>query len=245
MEVTKREILFSTIILAIMIGIGVWISNPIISSLTQNALETVSAVKITDAEKFGYIKRTNAGKFYAEGPLVANDTIRLPELRRGYSYVEKVKEVYTMHTETYTTTDDKGHTQVHTRTYWSWDAKKKEKFETKTYTFLGGRFTKADIKYNVVKDKDTIIYEPKKLFHDEVRHVYYTTPITVNGILVGTADGKSYKNMCFKRGGHIVKEVERAENEISTVPVVFWIMWIILTGGLIALFYAAENHWLY
>jgi hypothetical protein len=157
MEVTKREILFSTIILAVMIGLGVWISNPIVSSLTKNALETVSAVQIKDSDKFGYIKRTNAGRFLAEGPLVANDTITIPDIPGQFSYIEKVKEVYTRHTEVYTTTDGKGHVKTHTRTYWSWDVKGREKFETEDYNFLGENFTKKEIGYRRDSEKDTTI----------------------------------------------------------------------------------------
>ena len=67
MEVTKREILFSTIIFTFMIGLGVLIENPIISGLTQDALEISSAVSAQDSLRFGYFKRTDPGLFLAEG----------------------------------------------------------------------------------------------------------------------------------------------------------------------------------
>ena len=65
MEVTKREILLSITILAVMIGIGVWISSPILSKANNRYIETASSVVVSDAEKFGYIKRTDAGRFIA------------------------------------------------------------------------------------------------------------------------------------------------------------------------------------
>ena len=51
-QITKREILFSTIIVCVMIGFGVWISNPILKSASESALKTVSSVTVNDAEKF-------------------------------------------------------------------------------------------------------------------------------------------------------------------------------------------------
>ena len=244
MEVTKREILFSTIILAIMIGLGVWISNPIVSSLTKNALETVSAVQAKDSDKFGYIKRTNAGRFLAEGPLVANDTITIPDIPGQFSYIEKVKEVYTMHTQVYTTTDGKGHVRTHTRTYWSWDVKGREEFETADYNFLGENFTKKEIGYRGDCEKDTTIYN-KKFWGSNVRYVYYTTPVAVEGLMTGVADGKSYNDLKFTRNVLIEDRIESAERKILSIPIVFWTLWIILTGAVITLFYVLENKWLY
>ena len=244
MEITKREILFSTTILAVMIGLGVWLSNPIISSVSEKALETVSAVQVRDAEKFGYIKRTNAGNFYAEGSLIATDTIKLPELPRGYSFIEKVKEKYEAHTETYTTTDGKGHTQVHTRVVYEWEVKHRDKYETAKYRFLGQEFTKQEIGYQPYGRRDTTIYD-KKIWGSDTRYVYYTTPIFINGTMSGTADGKTYENLHFKPGTKIEKIVKNAENNIQATPIVFWILWIMLTGSFITLFFLAENRWLY
>ena len=70
MTVTKREILFSIIILSAMMSIGVLISTPIISSLSRKALMISSSVQANDSLKFGYIGRTEAGNFLAEGDLI-------------------------------------------------------------------------------------------------------------------------------------------------------------------------------
>ena len=121
MEITIREILFSILILAVMVGIGVWISSPILRGSTERYLDRMSSVSVTDSSKFDYIRRTDAGRFVAEGTLSAVDTVSLPELARPYSYIRKAQEEYRRHTETYTTTDSKGHVTTHTRTYHSWD----------------------------------------------------------------------------------------------------------------------------
>ena len=243
-EITKREILFSTIIISLMVGLGVWISNPIISSATKDALKTVSSVQITDSEKFGYIERTNVGPFLAEGELISNDTITLADIPGQFSVIKKVKEVYTRHVQVYTTTDGKGHTTTHTRTYWSWDVKGKELFETKDYTFLGKTFTAKEIKYHYHDKLDTIIYN-KKFWGNDVRYCYYTVPITVNGLMRGSADNKTFNDLSFKEKQTIENVVKSAEKNVNVAPIIFWIFWIILTGGLVFLFYYFENKWLY
>jgi hypothetical protein len=243
-EITKREILFSAIIIAIMLGIGVWISNPILSSATKKALDVVTAVKVSDAEKFGYIKRTNVGQFYAEGTLIANDTITIPDIPGEYSYIEKVKEEHRMHVQTYTTTDGKGHTTVHTRTYWSWDVMDRKSFETESYTFLGERFVKKDIHYRPYGHLDTTIYN-RQLWGNDIRYVYYTTPVDVDGVIVGVADNKSFSETEFRQGRKIEDIEARAERKINNAPIVFWILWSLLTISFVALFYICENKWLY
>ena len=244
MEITKREILFSSIIIAVLLGIGILISKPITTAATDNALNVASAVRVDDSNKFGYIKRTNVGTFLAEGELIANDTIRLLELSRGYSRVVKIEQEYCCHVETYTTTDSKGRTTVHTRTYWSWDDKKRDDFSTEDFTFLGEKFTAREIRYGIPTVMDTIIYN-RKVFGNDRRWVYHTAPITVEGMMEGNAADGKYNDLKFRRGAKIERVVELAEKRIDTAPIVFWVFWGLLIVGAVVLFYVAENHWLY
>ena len=243
MEITIEEVFFSTFILAIMVGFGVWISNPIVGALTKNALEVASAVRVDDAEKFGYIKRTNAGMFLAEGELIANDTIHLVDFPGIYSRVVKVKEEYCMHTETYTETDAKGNVTHHIRTYYSWDEKRRDNFECRSFTFLGFRFTAKEIGYSVSTVNTKTVYD-KKHRGNNVRYIYYTTPVTVNGLMTGKADNNAFTDLKFKRDRTIKQAVENAERNRDMGPVAFWILWMMLTAGIICGFYALDNDWL-
>ena len=83
-KITGREILFSTIIICAMVGLGVWISNPILRSSTESAMKVTSSVKVNDNEKFTYICRTNVGDFLAEGTLKAIDPVSIDELEGQY-----------------------------------------------------------------------------------------------------------------------------------------------------------------
>lgn len=244
MEITIREILFSTLILAVMVGIGVWISSPILRGSTERYLDRMSSVSVTDSSKFDYIRRTDAGRFVAEGTLSAVDTVRLPELARPYSYIRKVQEEYRLHTETYTTTDSKGHVTTHTRTYHSWDEVRHWKYEADSVSFLGQHFKAREVfKYRA--KKDTIIKAEKKLFHDDTRFVYYTCPVSYEGIMTGIVKDKTYNKPAFREGKTIEWYFKDAESDLQAGVIIFWVLWLLLTAGLIALFYDLENKWLY
>lgn len=238
-KITKREILFSTIIICVMVGLGVWISNPILNSVSKSALRTVSSVTVSDSEKFGYIKRTNAGDFLAEGTLIAIDPVSIPELKGRYMKIEKVKERYTMHTQTYTTSDGKGHTQTHTRTYWSWDVVHRDHYYSDSVSFLGGRFELDNIKYHIPLD-----YKETQPGGYHIRYKYYTHPSAVKGVMTGVCDNKTYSKLDFTRNTTIEKVIKSAENDLKAGPIIFWVIWSILTIGLVVLFYYFENNWL-
>ena len=50
--------------------------------------------------------------------------------------------------------------------------------------------------------------------------------------------------MKFHEGATIEKTVSKAEKNINSAPVVFWVLWLMLTALLITGFYSLENKWL-
>lgn len=237
-EITVREILFSTIILSFLVGIGIWVSNPILKRANEKALEIVSCVKVSDSEKFGYIKRTNAGGFLAEGNLVS-DPVSIPDLEGIYMAIKKDKERYTMHTETYVVTDSKGHSHIKTRTYWSWDVIHTDKWVSDSITFLNQRFGLKDIKYHWITTYNKTIKESS-----HIRYVYYTHPVSVDGLMIGIAEDKIYQNLSFQENTTIDKTVKKAEKNIKNAPIIFFVIWAIFIIFVIIGFYAIENRWL-
>ena len=244
MEITKREILASVTILAIMVGIGVWLSAPILSKATERYLAVASSVVANTDDEFDYISRTNAGRFLANGTLSAIDTVRLEELPGIYSSVKKVKEEYTLHTEVYTTTDSKGHTTTHTRTYHSWDEVKHWNYKAERAMFRGKEF-KIDEVYRVRIQKDTIIKVKTKMFENDTRYVYYTAPVSFDGVMLGSAMTRKSEGPKFINGLTAEEYIKHTERKLNGNTVLFWILWILLTAGMIAGFYALENKWLY
>ena len=100
-EITKREILASISIIAVMILIGILISGKISECQMDKNEKYNKAVKIESQEMFRYGMDTNVGNAFVYGDLKAVDTVTYPEIGGEYMYVEKVKERYTMHTNSY------------------------------------------------------------------------------------------------------------------------------------------------
>ena len=244
MQITKREILASVTILAVMVGIGIWLSSPILSKATERYFAVASSVVINTDDEFDYISRTNAGRFLANGTMSVIDTVRIEELPGVYSFIKKVKEEYRLHTEVYTTTDGKGHTTTHTRTYHSWDEVKHWNYKAERAMFRGKEF-KIDEVYRVRTQIDTIIEAKTKMFENDTRYVYYTAPVSFDGIMLGNAMNRKYDEPKFINGLTTEQYIKNAERKLNGNTIGFWILWGLLTAGMVIGFYALENKWLY
>ena len=106
-EITKREVLASISIVAVLLLIGVLISGKIEESQTDKNAVYNKAIKIDSKDLFEYGMRTNIGNAFVYGDLVAVDPVTYPEIGGSYMYVKKIKEEYTIHTRTVTTRDSK------------------------------------------------------------------------------------------------------------------------------------------
>lgn len=239
MEITKRELLFSTIIVAVMVGLGILISNPILSNSREAELKASSSVQIDTPDKFDYIRRTNAGDFIAEGRIDAESPVSIPDIPGQYMEIKKVKERYTAHTRVRHTTDGKGNTRTYTEVYHTWDEVHTDlfvcdslKFMNQTFPTDGVRFRRDLRQYKTIKESSS------------VRYVYYTYPDTCSGIMTGIADEKTYSDLRFRENMSIEKYLKSMSDKVSLGGVIFWIMWILLTIGAVVGFCAYENTWL-
>lgn len=118
-EITKREVLASISIIAVMILVGILISAKITERQMDRNEVYNKAVKIDSQEMFSYGMRTNVGNAFIYGTLQAVDPVSYPEIDGSYMYVEKIKKLYTMHTYTVAHTDANGNTTYTIETYWS------------------------------------------------------------------------------------------------------------------------------
>lgn len=236
-EITKREIIASISIIAVMILIGVLISGKISErQMDKNEIYN-KAVKIENTDLFQYGMDTNVGNAFVYGDLKAVDTVTYPEIGGEYMYIEKVKEKYTMHTETYTTTDGKGHTQVHTRTYWSWDRVGSEDIKCKEISFCGITFKSSKFDISHTDYIDTI----KESSH--IRYKYYGTGTKFTGTIFTELKDKTISDRTnFYNNMNIEETVERLES--GSGEIVFWILWIILIIICVFGFYYLDNNWM-
>lgn len=240
MEITKREIIASIVIISILLIIGFFISEGITNSQNDKDAEYIKATHIEDQELFQYGMDTNIGNTFVYGDLIAVDTVSYPEIDGEYMYVKKIKEKYTRHTRTVTktkTVNGKTKTYTETEIYWSWDRVNSEDKTCKKITFCGITFPANKIQTPSAGYINTI----KESSH--IRYKYYGTPIKHTGtIYTYLSDGTIPDNTAFYENISIDDLLEHYTSHIGNV--VFWIVWIIFIAFVVCGFYYLENNWL-
>lgn len=238
MEITKREIIVSISIIAILSIIGVIISGKISEKIIDSNEKYNKAIEIEDEELFRYGIRTSVGNAFIYGDLEVIDPVTYPELGGEYSYIEKVKEEYTMHTRTVTYTDSDGKTKTKEETYWTWDVVGRENIKSQKAIFLG-------IEFNFSKFKnleESYIKTINKSF--DIRYKYYGSPTKATGtIFTSLQDNNIGDNIKLYEDMNIEQTYNYLENG-SWLIFLFWIIWIALTIGCVYSFYYLDNRWL-
>ena len=239
-EITKREILASISIIAVMILFGILISSKISEhQMDKNEIYN-KAVKIESQEMFQYGMDTNVGNAFVYGDLKAVDTVTYPEIGGEYMYVEKVKERYTKHTRRVAhtrTVNGKSQTYYITETYWTWDRVSSEDKKCKEISFCGITFKSNKFDIPGTDYIDTI----KESSH--IRYKYYGTGTKFTATIFTELKDKTISdNTNFYNNMNIEETVERLES--GSGEIVFWILWIILMVVCIFGFYYLDNKWL-
>ena len=239
-EITKREIIASISIIAMMILIGVLISEKISEHQMDKNEVYNKAVKIESTDLFQYSMDTNVGNAFVYGDLKAVDTVTYPEIGGEYMYVEKVKEKYTIHTRQVAhtrTVNGKSQTYYTTETYWTWDRVSSEDKKCKEISFCGITFKSNKFDIPGTDYIDTI----KESSH--IRYKYYGTGTKFTGTIFTELKDKTISdNTNFYNNMNIEETVERLES--GSGKIVFWILWIILMVVCIFGFYYLDNKWL-
>lgn len=237
MEITKREILASISIIAVLLLVGLLISSKISDYQMEENEKYNKAVKIESTDLFQYGMDTNVGNAFVYGELKAVDTVTYPEIGGEYMYVEKVEENYNMHTRTYTTTDGKGHTQTHTEVYWSWDYAGKEEKTCNEISFCGITFKSNKISLPDANYIDII----KESSH--VRFKYYGVSTKLKGTIFTDLRNKTISDKSdFYEDRTIDQTVDELESGAGLI--IFWIAWIIVIAVCVYGFYYLDNNWL-
>ena len=238
--ITQREIIVSISIIAIMLLFGVLISGKISEHQMDKNEVYNKAVKIESTDLFRYGMDTNVGNAFVYGDLKAVDTVTYPEIGGKYMYVEKVKEKYTRHTRTVTktrTVNGKTQTYTDTEVYWTWDRVGSEDQKCKQISFCGVTFDSNKIDIPGANYIDTIKESSK------IRYKYYGTGTEFTGTIFTSLKDKTITDGTdFYNGSTIEETVERLE--FGGGVIIFWIFWVLLTGGLVFAFFFFENRWL-
>lgn len=237
MKVTKREVIAGIIIIAVMMIIGLFISDHITDWQHDKNAVYQKAVQIdNNTDMFQYGMDTNVGNAFVYGDLLTVDTVTYEEIGGEYMFVEKVKEKYTMHTQTYTVKVGKTY-QTRTRTYWSWDRVDSENKMCKQITFCGITFDSNKIKQLPTHLIDTIKGSSR------IRYRYYGVDTHhVGTIFAELSSGTIPDNTEFYENQKIEEVLNSKIHDGWNV--IFWVIWIILMCGVTIGFYYLDNRWL-
>ena len=238
--ITKREILLSIAIIAVLLALGLWISDGITESQMDRNMVYDQALRVDETDIFEYGMRTNVGNAFVYGDLKAVDTVSFPEIDGEYMTVRKIKERYTKHTRTVTKTRTvNGKTQTYTEieTYWTWDEIDRETLRNERITFLGVEFDRGKIEIPGMRYLDTIKESSK------IRYQYYGTGTEFVGtIYTDLKDNTISDGSAFYENRTINQTIEHLKVPVGTIG--FWIFWVFLMGGALYGFFYIDNHWL-
>lgn len=238
-EITKREVLASIAIIAVLLIVGLRISDGISDKIADKNEKYNKAIKIESTEMFDYGMRTNVGNAFVYGELKAVDPVSYPDIKGKYIYIKKVTERYTRHTRTVTTTDSKGKTHTRTETYWTWDAIDSESRHSKELEFCGITFPYKKIDIPDEKHIDTV----STGYH--LRDVYYGTEAKHKGtIFTKLKNGTISNKSSFYKDQKAEETKEHLTKGEKGWLIAFWVAWIVLIAACVIGFYYFENNWL-
>lgn len=240
MEITKREILASISIVAILLLAGFLISGKVSDYQLDRNEKYNTALKIQSQDIFEYGMRTNVGNAFVYGELKAVDPVTYPELSDEYMYIEKVEEEYTKHTRRVAhtrTVNGKSQTYYTTETYWTWDRVGSEEKMCKELSFLNNIFESKKIIIPVSDYIETIKESSR------IRYKYYGVGTFYKGTMfTELKDGTISDRSDFYKNKTIEETVEYLESDFLLY--LFWICWIIFIGTCVYGFFYLDNRWL-
>ena len=247
MEITKREIIASVAIIAVMLTIGFIISGKITEHQIEENAEYQKAVHIEDKELFEYSMRTNVGNAFVYGDIKPVDTVTYEEIGGEYLYVEKIEEQYERHEREVEVKDKNGKKRKETEVYYEWETESRESKHAKEIEFLGSKLDYGKINLTSEEYIDTIkgskVYSWQSGEYVKVRFKYYGVTTEHTGtIYTHLADKTISDNSPFYEDCTIDEALDKCTSGAGNV--IFWIVWILLICGCVYGFYYAENRWL-
>lgn len=239
LEIKKREIAVSVILVLLMMVVGVFISDKISDYITTKNETFTTATQIEDPSQFNYAIQTDFGNVLAYGTISANNPVSYPDLEGQYTYIEKVTEKYTMHTRTVTTSVN-GKTRTRVETYWTWDRVGSEDKQSDSVTFMSVSFPLQKFTLHSKFSEAGYISDGYHL-----RHYYNVIPSDNTGTVLTSIQNKTIPDgNKFFIGQNPSEVVESAISNEDVPIVLFWTFWILASGAVIWGFIYCENMWL-
>ena len=223
--------------------LGIFIDSGLQDSIQENLSQYYKALKIESQEPFQYALDTSIGNSLVYGEIVAANPVSFKEYNGEYFYIEKVYEHYTRHTRTVTSTDSKGKTKTRVEVYYTWDVVDREIKKSKSFNIYGGNFENSI---------NGLPYQKSGNFRIDSDDRYYFVYVPDN--FIGTMETNIGKDEIYSFYGESDirfyynqspnEVISDMENSLNSFQITFWIGWILLTSGCVALFCYFDNRWL-
>ena len=244
MEITKREIIASIAIAAVMLTVGFAISDKITDSQNDRNAEYQKAVHIERSDLFQYGMDTNAGNAFVYGDMEPVDTVTFEEIGGEYLYVEKVEERYERHEEWKTEKDSEGNEHRRLEVRYEWETECSEELHAEEIKFCGISFPWGKIVLPDSEHIDTIKADKAWSWESgeyvKVRFKYYGVHTDHTGtVYTRLADGTISDSSRFYENCTIDQALERCTARTGTA--LFWIGWLLLTAACVAGFCYMDN----
>lgn len=266
-EITKREVLVSVAIFFLMLAIGFLISQNIASSIDEKNEVYNKALKIDNIDTYNYAKTTNVGNSFTIYVLDADEPQSVPELTGEYLYIQRVyeeeheKEREVEVDEYYTDSEGNRKTRKVKKKekYWEWDTMSRDTYVSSTVTINGEQFPYSRISglgshtENLNEDTVTSEYSDRLGWSSmylkrgsHKRWSFYVIPTHSEGSMYVDLGNSTIRSDKIKlhQGTSPSDLYNQYLSSPTAVLVVFWLVWIILTGALIYGYCYFENDYL-
>lgn len=246
-KVTKRELLACITIISIMFLLGCVLAGKLETFQIEKNAEYYKAAQVTESGLFQYGMDTSIGNAFVQGDLEAVDTVTFPEIDGNYIYVEKAEQHYNRHEREVQKKDKDGNTYTEIEVYYSWDTEKIDSLHADQIKFLGIVFPYEKIKLPspdyITTLKGDSVWDWWSGEFVKVRYQYRGCSGPYNGtIYTDLRNGNISDSTSFYMDCSIDHTIDQLTSGFGLV--LFWLFWILLTGGLVFAFVYYENDWL-
>lgn len=211
----------------------------------KNQVNYTTAIKTSNQDDFNYTVDSQQGRVLASGEFKTNTGVKFPEMSKKFTYVDRVKEHYTMHTRQVCSGSGKTHS-CHTEVYYTWDQVDSNETYAKNISFMGREYRptlfnfsqynkKADACAFTAKGTGTGWLDTKHgcidgsfYLDDNDRYVYSTVPTSFNATFLATTYG-GLKPFNEKSITLQDKSIEQVLKDIGKYQLIgFWVVTVLL-----------------
>lgn len=212
----------------------------------KNQVNYTTAVQSTKADDFNYIVESQQGRVLANGDFSTKDAkqARFDEMNKGYTYVHRVKEHYTMHTREVCSGSGKSES-CHTEIYYTWDEVGEDESYASFIMLFGRKYPATLFNFGSYKsntgcsefsapgtsgffkgDKGCVggdIY-----LTDDDRYTYATAPLTFNATFLATTYGglKGFNESSITLQNKSLQNVLKDVGKYQLIS--FWVVTVLL-----------------